>query len=253
LPKERKRREKTEEENILTERPPPKHQDDENTTPSPTHNRAKVSGRDADVAFKKGMAPAAPPTPSPDSVKRIGFSLASSLPSSENGRRHQPRLLGVVEEPPHYCRQGHHHDAEGAHSHKDRGRPSHRGTTDQPQHTIQTSPRHVGATTAGVAVAGAPTMEAVGRPRLLARPLESPTEATRGRDQPQGRSAGHPKGGHGRGRPEASRRRRRRSTAAPSTRRSRSGSLGGGSGLPQRGSGQSRPGHTKNTTAMAAT
>jgi hypothetical protein len=65
------------------------------------------------------------------------------------------------------------------------------------------------------------------RPAMAASPApQSRPPRSRGRDQPPGRTAGHPKGRHRRSWPGAGRRCRRWSTAAPSTRRSRSGGLG---------------------------
>jgi hypothetical protein len=71
-----------------------------------------------DVAFKKDMMHAAPTTPSHDSVKRKWFSHASSSPSSEKGRHHQPHHRGAAEDPSHDRRQGHHHGAAATRSHK---------------------------------------------------------------------------------------------------------------------------------------
>jgi hypothetical protein len=51
--------------------------------------RARVGNRDARCRLQEGNDAAAPKTPSPDRVKRKGFSPASSPPSSAKGRLHQ--------------------------------------------------------------------------------------------------------------------------------------------------------------------
>jgi hypothetical protein len=53
----------------------------------------------------------------------------------------KPRRNGAVEEPPHDRRLEHHHGAVGAKSHKDQGRPCHRGTANSPLPNTQANHR----------------------------------------------------------------------------------------------------------------
>jgi hypothetical protein len=147
---------------------------------------------------RRGMTPAAPTTSSPDSVKRKGFSLASSSPSSETSWRHQPHHHGAAEESSHDHRQRHHHDARGAQSHKGRGRPCHQGTAYPPLLTTHAT-RATGGTAVDVVVARAATEEATTASHNCHPGSPEPqAEATRGRIRPRGRGSSHPKGGIGR-------------------------------------------------------
>jgi hypothetical protein len=66
--------------------------------------RARVGNRDARCRLQEGNDAAAPTTPSPDRVRRKGFSPASSPLSSANGRLHQTspqwRCRGATARPP---------------------------------------------------------------------------------------------------------------------------------------------------------